>query len=182
MGFFDTIGNIKTFEQSNNWFFPGEYTLDVSKILMERSQKVGSKKVLAKIFLNVQECDAPPGTSGKAPYKPGDEVKVFWDVNNDLVLPNAIDFVMAAGEQFLWSKGASEAKVREFLNDFKESDKLPHPRTKHMDEVLGKGPDSIVKGVTLKVSAFNKPKSDGTPFTRLRWIPTLRPKGFDPKG
>lgn len=180
MGFFDDIGNVKTFEQSgNNWFLPAEYEVDIDRTLIEKSQKVGAKKLLCKVFTKVVSCAPAPGTNGAAPYKAGDEVKTFWDLNNDQVLPNVIDFVMAVGEQYLWSKGATPAKVREFLNDFRDSDKLPHPRTPHMEQLLAQG---LAKGVRLRVSAFNKPKVDGTPFTRLRWIPSLRPKDFDPRG
>lgn len=181
MGFFDDIGNVKTFEQTgNNWFHPAEYEVTVDKTLMEKSQKPGSQKLLCKVFTKVGSCSPPPGSpNAVAPYRPGDEVKVFWNVRDDRVLPNVIDFAMAVGEQLLWSKNAPPAKVREFLNDFRDSDKLPHPRTPHMEQLLAQG---LAKGVTLRVSAFNKPKADGSDFTRLRWIPTLRPKDFDPRG
>lgn len=181
MGFFDNIANAKTFESSNNWFFPGEYEVEIVKCQTEKSTKPGTKAVYAKVFCKVVQCAPPVGSSAgtAAPYKPGQEVKAFWDILDDLKAGNAKAFAMAAVEQALWARGATHDQVRDILNDFKESDAPQHPCLKHLEDVFVNG---LVNGVKLEVSAFDKKKKDGSAFTRLRWVPTLRPADFNPKG
>lgn len=179
MSFFDQMAAAKSFESSNNWFFPGEYEVEITKCQLEKSAQAGKKAVYAKVFCKVISCKpavgSAPGTV--APYSEGKEVKAFWDILDDLKAGNARAFAQAAVEQAFWARGATPDVVAKVLADFKESDVTPHPCVKHLEDVFVNG---SVTGIKLEVSAFNKAKKNGEDFTRLRWIPTLRPSDFNP--
>lgn len=179
MGIFGDIASSKTFEQGGNYFIPGNYEVTIKSSTIEPSSK--NKKIKhAKVKCQVIEYDAVGEFSVAGRYKPGNEVNMVVEVTKEMGASNAKAFAMAAGEQALWAAGADAAVVRGFLNDFKDSDAEPHPCEKHLEEIFA--PKSLVAGTKIRVEAFNKPKGDGTPFTRLRWCVTNRPEDFDPRG
>lgn len=177
MGVFGDIAGSKTYEQGSNYFIPGDFEVEIKTSIIEPSAK--NKKIKhCKVKCKVIEFEAK-GNSKDNAYKPGSEVNMVCEVTKDMGASNAKAFAMAAGEQALWLSGADEATVKAFLGDFKESDVEPHPCEKHLEDIFS--PKSIVSGVKIRCEAFNKPTSEGKDFTRLRWVVTARPDGFDPR-
>jgi hypothetical protein len=180
MGTFSDIANAKTFEQGGNYFIPGDFEVEIKSSNIEVSAK--NKKVKhAKVKCKVLTFE-PKGDSRPTAFKPGSEVNMVVEVTKEMGASNAKAYAMAAGEQALWLNGAKAEDVKAFLNDFKDKEVgegEEHPSEKHLKEIFS--PRSIVAGVKIRVEAFNKPKADGSPFTRLRWVPTARPDDFDPR-
>lgn len=178
MGVFGDIANSETYEQGGNYFIPGNYDVEVRASYIEPSAK--NKKVKhAKVKCRVNSYEALGEGSREGRYKPGNEVNFIVEVSKEMGASNAKAYAMAVGEQALWEAGADESTVREFLADFKTSQVEPHPCEKHLEDIFG--PKSSAIGTKIRVEAFNKNKTDGNPFTRLRWVVTNRPDTFDPK-
>lgn len=178
MGVFGDIANSETYESGGNYFIPGNYQVEVRASYIEPSAK--NKKVKhAKVKCKVIEYEAVGDGSKEGRYKPGAEVNFVVEVTKEMGASNAKAYAMAAGEQALWQAGADAEAVREFLRDFKASSAEPHPCEKHLEDIFGIKSSAI--GVKIRVEAFNKNKTDGNPFTRLRWVVTDRPDDFDPK-
>lgn len=180
MSTFGDIANAKTFDQGGNYFIPGDFEVEIKTSNIEKSAK--SPKIRhAKVKCKVISFEAK-GDSRPTAYKPGSEVNMVVETTKEMGASNAKAYAMAVGEQALWERGADAEAVRAFLNDFKEKEVeegQDHPSEKHLKEIFN--PKSIVSGVKIRVEAFNKPKADGSPFTRLRWVPTNRPDDFDPR-
>jgi hypothetical protein len=159
MGVFDTIAGAKVFQQSNNWFRDGEYEVELVKAEIEKSAKVGVKKVFAKTYFKILDCRQVPGVPGDPPYRAGDEVKAFWDVNNEFTGQNAKAFARAAVEQAFKDKGIDPTPA---LRDFDDEEKVKG----HLEDVFLKG---AANGVKLKVSCFTKP---GKQYTTTAFRPS----------
>lgn len=178
MGVFSDIGSAKTFEQGGSYFFPGDWYVSIDSSLIEPSAK--NKKIKhAKVKCKTIECEVPLGSKNKA-YPAGKEVNFVCEVTKDMGASNAKAFAMAAGEEALWQAGASHEAVTAFLRDFKQcevEEGQEHPCEKHLADIFK--PNGLVKGLKIRVEAFNKPTSEGKDFTRLRWLVSSRPDDFD---
>lgn len=153
MSIFDTVASSKIFNQSNNWFRDGDYVVDLTKTEIEKSAKKGENKVFAKCYFKVVSCKGLLGAP--APYEPGDEVKAFWNINNEFIAQNAKKLARAAVEQAFKNKGVAPEKIAEVLKDFDDENKVKP----HLEDVYIKG---MANGVRLKVSAFRKEGKEHT--------------------
>jgi len=172
------MGAAKTYEQGGNYFFPADWFVEIESSLIEPSSK--NKKIkYAKVKCKTITCDLRAESKAR-PYPAGKEVNFICEVTNDMGASNAKAFAMAAGEEALWHAGAGPDAVTAFLRDFKEvevADGEEHPCEKHLADIFK--PNGLVKGLKIRVEAFNKLTKEGKDFTRLRWIVGSRPDDFD---
>ena len=177
MSVFDDIASAKVFDQGGNYFVPARFKVKVERAVIEPYAKAPRQKI-AKVEFRVMEFEARERTAPSR-YKVGDRVSLIVNLSKEMGPTNIKAFITAAGEQLLWSKGATHAKVREFLNDCAQSEENPDNFKKHSEDMFG--PESVIKDLVIEVVGFNKPKADGTDFTRLKWL-VDRPEDFNPKG
>lgn len=185
MGTFSDIAAAKAGAKKSDegeFMVGGQYKLVLKRLLYESSQKPGkSKEKMLKLFFTVKEF-IPDDPKAGFQFKPGMVAKTIRNTFKEAGAMFAKRTARDLGEQALWAAGVGADKVKEFLNDFRDTDEEPNPSEKHLEQLLVN--NSPLIGLEVEAIATNQPLKDEPTknFTNIRWLVTNRPEDFDPRG